>query len=378
MKVPFLDLRRQHERILPEMERALARVLQSGRFILGGELEAFESELATYLGARHAVGVGSGTDALQLALRACGVGPGDRVITSPLTAVPTVCAIVQAGATPVFVDVDETTLTIDPDRLADYLRDNAGPDVKAVIPVHLYGHPADMGAILEIARRFELSVIEDAAQAMGATCCGKMAGTLGDLGCFSFYPTKNLGACGDAGMVVTDDDELAERVRLSRNYGERSKNESATFGINSRLDEMQAAILRAKLPNLDRWNERRRILAEIYHGLLGETSLVLPTQKPECSHVYHLYVVRSRMRDALRAYLASRDIDTSIHYPKPVHLQEAYAELGYGRGAFPASERACSEIVSLPLNPELDEDAVRHVGREICEWCRASSTGRDA
>jgi dTDP-4-amino-4,6-dideoxygalactose transaminase len=362
MKIPFLDLSRQYRDLREEIDQAVSRTLESGWYILGEEGVAFEREFAANCGVRHAVGVGSGTEALHLALDACGVRKGDGVITAPNTAVPTVCAVIAAGARPVFVDVDPGTLTLDPEKLKDYLKAQPSPARdKAVIPVHLYGHPADMHPILEIAREHGLSVIEDAAQAHGARYDGRKVGHLGDVACFSFYPTKNLGACGDAGMVVTDDEAVAERVRMLRNYGEEAKYRNRIRGVNSRLDELQAAILRVKLNHLERWIAARRARARLYDELLGQTDLVLPIEVPPAAHSYHLYVVRSPYRDALRQHLLEFGVGTSIHYPMAIHYQAAYRDLGYSAGDFPHAERSTQEVLSLPLYPELTEEEVRDV-----------------
>ncbi len=360
--VPFLDLSRQYQRHRAEIDAAALRALQSGWYVLGSERAAFEAEFAAYCGASHAVGVGSGTDALLLALRARGIGPGDTVVTAPNTAIPTVCAIVAAGARPAFVDIDPRTFTLDPDRLRDYLDSPQRPDrLKAIIGVDLYGHLADHPALSAVARQHGLAHIADAAQAHGASHQGQKAGSLADLTCFSFYPTKNLGAAGDAGMVVTHSEPLAARVRSLRNYGETTRYHTEESGYNSRLDELQAAILRVKLPHLDAWNARRRALAARYDALLAGTPLILPQERPEARHAYHLYVVRCPDRDALQAHLSAQGIGTCIHYPLPIHLQPAYKALGYHPGDFPNAEKACREILSLPLNPDLldtEQDAV--------------------
>ena len=366
MSVPFLDLRRGYHGIRDEILLAVERTLESGWYVLGQEVAAFEREFADYCGTRHAVGVGSGTDALHLALRACGVKPGDGVVTAPNTAVPTVSAIVAAQACPVFVDIDPRTMTLDPERLRARLSTPAaGPRVTAVIPVHLYGGPADMDPILEVAREHGLMVIEDAAQAHGVEYRGRRAGSLGQAGCFSFYPTKNLGACGDAGMVVTNDADVAERLRMLRNYGEEAKYRSRTDGFNSRLDELQAAILRVKLRHLEEWIAERRRWARLYAELLADAPVTLPTEPARGRHVYHLYVVRSRRRDDLQNYLQSRGIATIVHYPTPVHRQPAYVALGYDEGGLPEAEHACGEVLSLPLYPELSEAEVRRVAEVV-------------
>ena len=361
MNTPFLELATQFRALEPEIEQAVARVLASGWYILGRELAAFETQFAAYLHAGHAVGVGSGTDAIHLALRACGVQPGDDVITVPHTAAPTVCAIIQAQARPVFVDIDADTYTMVPERLEAYLAGRSPGKAKAIVPVHLYGNPADMDALGAIARAHGLCVVEDAAQAHGAAYHGRHVGRLGDAGCFSFYPTKNLGAYGDAGMVVTDDAGIADRLRMLRNYGERAKFCNVSYGVNSRLDELQAAVLAAKLPHLDEWNAIRRSHARLYADRLADTPLVLPQERPDTRHAFHLYVVRTPERDALEAHLKDRGVATAVHYPTPLHLQEAYRALGYAAGDFPVAEKVTQEILSLPLYPEMTEDAIEHV-----------------
>jgi dTDP-4-amino-4,6-dideoxygalactose transaminase len=366
MQVPFFDLSEQYRLLREEIDQAVGRTLQSGWYILGAEGEAFEREFAAYCGVRHAVGVSSGTEAIHLALRACGVRPGDTVVTVPNTAVPTVCAIASANARPAFVDIDPTTFNLDPERLRAFLRAQRPPTrVKAVLPVHLYGHPADMKPILEIAGEYGVVVIEDCAQAHGTEYAGRKVGGLGAAGCFSFYPTKNLGAYGDAGMVVTDRDDVAEQVRMLRNYGEEAKYRNRIQGFNSRLDEIQAAILRAKLKHLPDWVAARRARASLYRQLLAQARVTPPGEAPLARHAYHLYVVRSPSRDRLQQYLKDKGVGTSIHYPMPVHCQQAYRDLGYAEGSFPEAERACREILSLPLYPELTEEAVRYVSSVI-------------
>ncbi|HQE99079.1 MAG TPA: DegT/DnrJ/EryC1/StrS family aminotransferase [Anaerolineae bacterium] len=351
------DLQRQYAALKTEVDAAIAGVLARGTFILGPEVVAFEREFAAYCGVAHAVGVGSGTEALHLALRACHIGPGDEVITVAHTAVATVAAIELSGARPIFVDLDPQRGTLDPSRLEAAIT----PRTRAVIPVHLYGCPAELTPILDIARRHRLRVIEDCAQAHGAGYEGRHVGSWGDLGAFSFYPTKNLGAYGDGGAVVTNDPELAERVRLLREYGWAERYVSHIKGLNSRLDELQAAILRVKLRHLEAWNARRRALAQHYGALLRDSGLQLPLDPPDGRHVYHLYVVRTPQREALRAFLREQGIGTLIHYPVPIHLQPAYADLGYGPRTLPETELAAAQVLSLPLYPELREDEVSAV-----------------
>ena len=316
IKVSFNDLKAVHDTISSDLEAALQRVMSSGWFILGQELGSFESEFAAYCGVTHCIGVASGTEALQLAVLACGIGKGDEVITVAHTAMPTALAIAATGATPVFVDIDQQSYTLSPDQLAGAMSSKT----RAIMPVHLYGHCADMDAILEFAARHDLYVIEDAAQAHGACYKGRKAGGIGHLGCFSFYPTKNLGACGDAGAVVTNDQELAARLRRLRNYGESRKYHHESMGYNSRLDELQAAILRVKLPRLEQWNETRRNLAAGYLSRIDER-FCLPKVRPGFVHSYHLFVIQSEERDKLQEHLLAHNIQTLIHYPIPCHLQ---------------------------------------------------------
>ncbi len=360
--IPFLEMKAGYRAIAPEVQQAVNRVLERGWYILGPEVEAFEAEFATYIGVRHAIGVASGTDALVLALRACGVGPADEVITVAHTAVATVAAVELAGARPVLVDIDPRTCTMD----AEAARKAITPRTRAILPVHLYGQAADLAALLEAGREAGVPIIEDACQAHGADYQGRKAGSWGDLGCFSFYPTKNLGAYGDGGMVVTDNADLARRVRLLRTYGWEGRDNSVLRGQNSRLDELQAAILRVKLARLDQDNVRRRALAAIYDAeLTGIPQLTLPAEAPGRYHVYHLYAVQSPVREAARRHLADAGIGTLIHYPTPVHLQPAYRDLGYAPGSLPASERVAAEVFSLPLYPELPADQVRAVAQEL-------------
>lgn len=370
MKVPFSDLRAQYFSIKAEIDDAVAEVLDSGWFILGPQVEAFEREFAAYCESSYAVGVGNGTEGLQLALLACGVGPGDEVITTPLTAVFTALAVSATGATPVFVDIDPGTYALDPSRLERAFT----PRTKAILPVHLYGQCADMDPIVEFARQYDLAVIEDACQAHGALYKGRKAGCLGRVAVFSFYPTKNLGAYGDGGMIVTGDREIAGRVRMLRNGGQRGRYHHVVKGLNSRLDELQAAILRVKLRKLDEWNAARRRWARLYNELLKGSRVITPVEREYARHIYHLYVIRSRRRDDLRSFLQEHGVETLIHYPTPVHLQEAYRDLGSRRlsRAEPRergeelpllrnAESVADEILSLPLFPGLTERQVVHV-----------------
>ncbi|HYO07474.1 MAG TPA: DegT/DnrJ/EryC1/StrS family aminotransferase [Tepidisphaeraceae bacterium] len=351
------------------IDAAVRRVMEGGWYILGPEVSAFEHAFAGYVGTTHAVGAGSGTDALHLALRAAGIGAGDTVATVSHTAVATVAAIELAGARPLLVDIDPATFTVDPQHLADALRRPEGRRVRAVIVVHLYGHPADMPAILDIARRHDLMVIEDCAQSHGATLLGRRTGTWGHAAAFSFYPTKNLGALGDGGAIVTNDPALAERARALREYGWRDRYVSDLAGMNTRLDELQAAVLRAKLPHLDAENARRRAVATAYDAALAGSNVHAPPCRGDVEHVYHQYVVRAPERDALQAFLKQRGIGTAVHYPQPVHLQPAYRDRALAApGGLPHTERACREILSLPMHPHLSADAAARVCDALQAW----------
>lgn len=362
--IPFGDLKLQYQALKVELDESIRSVLESGWFVLGKNVVAFENEFAAYCGAALAIGVGNGTDALQLALMACDIGPGDEVITVPNSATFTALAISAVGARPVFVDIDPDTYNMDPHKLEAAL----GPHTKAILPVHLYGQPADMDPILDLARKHNLFVIEDAAQAHGALYRGQRAGTLGDIGCFSFYPSKNLGAFGDGGLVTTNRPEIADRVRMLRHGGQKSRYDHQLLGINSRLDEMQAAILRVKLPYLDKWNDRRRHIAALYTALLGDSEVEPPMAMPHAKHIYHLYVIRCKERNALQQYLAEHGVGTAIHYPTPIHLQGAYRFLNLGRGAFPTAERYAEQVLSLPIYPELTDTKVREIANHIRNW----------
>jgi len=362
--IPFVDLSRGYQQYREEIDAAIQGVLNKSWFILGDELRAFEEEFTAFLGQGYGVGVGSGTEALHLALVAAGVGYGDEVITVSLTAVPTVSAISFAGAIPRFAEVNPATFTMEPASIEPLIT----PRTKAIVPVHLYGQPVDMEPVLEVARHYHLKVIEDACQAHGALYKGQKVGTLGDFGAFSFYPTKNLGAYGDGGFVFTKDPAAAERLQLLRNYGQTSRYVHKTKGFNSRLDEIQAAILRVKLRHLDQANSERRRWASLYHNLLADTDVIQPAEVNNNYHVYHLYVIRSPRRDALMKFLSDRGIETLVHYPIPVHLQQAYQELGVRRGTLPETERAAQEILSLPLYPEIQEEEISTVAQTIKEF----------
>jgi dTDP-3-amino-3,4,6-trideoxy-alpha-D-glucose transaminase len=353
VSVRFLDLSRAVAASRTELEGAVARVLNESRFVLGPQVEAFEEAFASWCGARHAVGVASGTDALALALRAAGVVPGDEVVTAANTCVPTVAAIEAAGARPVLADVDARTRTLDPERLADALTERT----RAIVPVHLYGRCADMRRIRALAAERGLAVVEDAAQAHGAVLDGGRAGTLGDAAAFSFYPTKNLGALGDGGAVVTNDPDLAERVRMLRSYGERDRYDSIVSGSNSRLDTLQAAVLLARLPGLEAANERRHSIAARYTETLAGLPLELPEEPAGGVHAFHLYVVAVPDRERFRDRLAERGVETLVHYPRAVHEHPAYRHLARP-GELDVSERLARTVVSLPLYPELTDDEV--------------------
>lgn len=354
--IPFVDLRAQHGALAAELQAAFQRVTERGWFVLGDELEHFEEEFASLCTTRHCVGVGNGFDALWLTLEACGVGPGDEVIVPSHTFFATVAAVSRVGATPVFVDVDAHSARLSPDRLAEAVT----PATKAVIPVHLYGGCADMESITDIATEHGLVVIEDAAQAHGADHRGRIAGSMGRAGCFSFYPTKNLGACGDGGAITTDDDQLAERLRVLRNYGQDRKYHHVEAGVNTRLDELQAAVLRVKLPHLSDWNAARRRHASAYGELLAGAPVDCLTRPDESGAVFHVFVIRMPDRDALLAHLSRHGVRVQIHYPVPVHLQPPYGGASY-RQSLPVTEALAKEVLSLPMYPELDESQVELV-----------------
>ncbi len=365
MPVPAFDLARQYAAIKGDIDAAVSGVLSKGNFILGENVAAFEREFAAFCGVEHAVGVGSGTEALHLALLALGIGAGDEVITVPHTAVATVAAIELAGARPVLVDVEPSTMTMDPALLEGRITTRT----KAILPVHLYGHPANLAPLLAITRRRNLYLIEDCAQAHGARYGGVRVGGLGHVGCFSFYPTKNLGAYGDGGAVVCNDAALAKKLRMLREYGWQERYVSAMRGgMNTRLDELQAAILRVKLRHLDEWTQARRHWAGSYGDLLAGAQVVAPGEAADALHVYHLYVIRCRQRDALRAYLKEHGVGSGIHYRVPVHLQPGYADLGSGRGSFPVTEQLADEILSLPMFPELTASEVAETASLITQF----------
>ncbi len=354
MKVPFLDVRASYEEIAPELDAATHRVIAGGWYLLGEEIAAFEREYAAYVGARYCVGLGNGLDALHLGLRALGVGAGDEVIVPSNTYIATWLAVSYAGATPVPVEPDPQTYNLDPARLEAAIT----PRTKAILPVHLYGQPADMDAINAVAARHDLRVLDDAAQVHGARYRGRRVGALADITAWSFYPGKNLGALGDAGAITTDDAELADRVRTLRNYGSRTKYVNEVRGYNSRLDEIQAAALRAKLPHLDEWNARRARIAARYLAELDNAGLMLPHVPAWADPAWHVFVVRSYDRDALQRHLTAAEIGTVIHYPIPPHRQEAYRDLALSEGSFPIAEAIHREVISLPIGPQMTEEQV--------------------
>ena len=361
MEVPLVDLSALHKDIADDLYRAVRGVMERGDFILGEEVNRFEQEFATYCGARHAVGVDSGLSALELILRAHAIGPGDEVIVPAFTFIATAAAVTFAGARPVFVDVDPFTYCIDVAQVQAAIT----PRTRAIIPVHLYGLPAEMDELNRLAELHALVVIEDACQAHGASYKGRKAGSLGHAAAFSFYPSKNLGAFGDGGIVVTNDSELADKIRTMRNCGQKTKNVHELAPFNHRLDTLQAAILRTKLRFLDRWNESRRRIAREYDELLENCPLVTPASPLESRHVYHLYVVRSSQRDALQAHLREHGIGSAIHYPTPVHMQPFYRNQGVSQGKFPVAERLGNEVLSLPMYPFMPAEQVQFVAATI-------------
>jgi dTDP-4-amino-4,6-dideoxygalactose transaminase len=356
-KIPFVDLAAQLRFIESEINEAITDVLHRTDFILGGSVQLFEEEFARYCGATHAVGVDSGLSALELALRAYGIGYGDEVITAANTFIATALAISHTGAKPVLVDVDPQTCTMD----VSAVRRAVTPQTKAIIPVHLFGHPAEMDPLNEIAREQGCIVIEDACQAHGARYKGRRVGTLGHAAAFSFYPGKNLGAYGDGGIIVTNDSAVAKTLEMLRNYGQREKYHHVLRGFNHRLDTMQAAVLRVKLKYLERWNEARREHACLYAQLLADMDVITPQEANYAESVWHLYVVRVQERDSLSVYLAEQGITTGIHYPVPIHLQPAYRDLGYAPGTFPVTEQLAGQVLSLPMYPELTRDDIEFV-----------------
>jgi len=356
MTIPLNDLKREYSAIGGAVREAVHRVQESGWFILGEELKEFERQFASYVGSQYCIGVNSGSDALVLALHAAGIAKGDEVILPSHTFIATADAVIRNGATPVFVDIDPETYCMDGTSIARLIT----PRTRALLPVHLYGHPVDMAPLVEVANDHSIVVIEDACQAHGSEYHGKKTGSIGTIGCFSFYPGKNIGAYGDAGCMVTNDQNLCDRMRMLRNYGQKEKYFSECLGMNSRMDEIQAAVLRVKLDHLDQWNNRRRYLAGLYNEFFLEWDIETPVERSYAHHVYHLYVVRTKKRDIVRSGLEKQGIETGIHYPVPVHKQPSYAQKGLVP-TLPTTEKICREIVSIPINPWMDEDTVRFI-----------------
>jgi dTDP-4-amino-4,6-dideoxygalactose transaminase len=369
--VPFLDLRSEYAEQRAEIDGAIARTLDTTQFILGKEVAAFEEEFAAYCGVTHAVGVNSGTSALHLALLAAGIGPGDEVITVPFTFLATVAAIQYAGATPVLTDIDERSFNVDPAGIEARITART----RAILVVHLYGQPADMDPILDLARRHKLVVIEDAAQAHGAEYKGRRVGSIGDLGCFSFYPTKNLGTAGEGGMVTTNHQEHAQSIRMLRDWGQEQKYYPVRKGFNFRLSGIQAAILRVKLRRLEAWTRARQANAANYDRLLPTQALTRPWIHPEVRHVYHLYTIRCTDRDGLQKDLSAAGIQTAVHYPNPIHLLPAYSDLGHAEGDFPVAEAAARSVLSLPVHPFLTSAQVERVSEQVHGWVAAPVRG---
>lgn len=357
MKVPLMDLQAQYRTIQGEIDGAIREVMESGHFILGPHVKQLEREVADYLGVGHAVGVASGTDALVLSLRALRIGPGDEVIMPAYTFFATAGAVMLAGATPVFVDIQPDSYCLDGEQVIGRITSKT----KAIIPVHLYGHPADMSLLEELRSSYGLKVIEDNAQAFGAGYRGRKTGSMGDAGCLSFFPSKNLGACGDGGMVVTNDASIAEEVRKLRTHGWRKKYYPEVIGYNSRLDELQAAILRVKLRHVDSWNDRRRALANEYSTHLSSLGIRVPFEAAYARHVFHLYIVRVKDREQVQQQLSRQGVASAVYYPQPVHLSEPCRLLGYGEGDFPVSELASNETLAIPLYPEMSEEQLKRV-----------------
>lgn len=364
---PFIDLRIQYENIRDEILECINEILESSNYILGKNVKAFEEEVKSYLGVVDAVGVASGTDALHLAVRALDIGRGDEVITTPFTFFATVEAILYVGAKPVFVDIEEETYNIDPEKIEEKIT----PRTKAIIPVHIFGAPSDMIKINKIAHKYGLKVVEDAAQAFGARIGSKKVGSFGDIGCFSFYPSKNLGCFGDGGMVVTNDLKIAEKIRILRNHGSAGRYVHETVGLNSRLDEIQAGILRVKMKYIDEYNEKRRKKAALYTRFLSD-GVKTPVEKDNTYHVYHLYSIRSIFRDKIKETLSNHGIPSVVYYPIPMHLQKAVRFLGYKEGDFPVAESVAKEILSLPIYPELPDEEVYEISQIILRCLKDS------
>lgn len=369
--IPLVDLVAQYNTIKLEIDGAIQQVLTSGKFILGTNEKAFEQEVADFLGVKHAIGVASGTDALIIALRAAGIGPGDEVIVPAFSFFATAGAVLTVGAKPVFVDINPTSFLLDSGKIERVVSSHT----KAIVPVHLYGQPADMDEIMVLAKRHHLRVIEDNAQAFGAIYKGKRTGSIGDLGCLSFFPSKNLGGYGDGGMVTTNDDSLAEQVRMLRTHGWKKKYFPEMLGYNSRLDEIQAAVLRVKLKYIDEWNSRRREIAHQYSNRLSHKGIAVPIESPDRVHIYHLYIIRTPNREFLKEKLMEQGVASDIYYPQPLHLANPCRKYGWKEGSLPFSEKASFETLALPLYPELTADQIERVidGVEICFQAKESS-----
>lgn len=355
--IPLIDLTAQYQQLKAEIDAAVQQVLDSGQYILGPNVQELENEIAAYLGVRHGVGVASGTDALVLGLRALNIGPGDEVIIPAYTFFATVGAVLTIGATPVFVDIDPLTYCLDVNQVSERISSKT----RAIIPVHLYGHPADMQPLLELAHAHNVRVIEDNAQAFGASYAGRKTASLGDVGCLSFFPTKNLGGFGDGGMVVTNHDHIAERVRMLRTHGWKKKYHPEELGANSRLDALQAAVLRVKLRYVDKWNNHRQTLALRYADRLSGLEIGLPHELSPARHVYHLYILRLKERERVIQFLGKNGIATGIYYPQPLHLSKPCVALGYGENSFPEAERASHETLAIPFYPEMTDEQLEHI-----------------
>ncbi len=366
MMIKMFDLARDHEGIKSKLLEIAERVLTNGEFILGRAVKAFEESFARYIGVKYAIGVGSGTDAIKIAGLAWGLTRGDKIVTTPNTYIATAMALSLHGIIPVFCDIEPKTYNMDANRLEETVKREKG--IKLCIPVHLYGHPCHLDETLDICRRHGVGILEDACQAHGSLYKGQKVGSFGDVSAFSFYPTKNLGCYGDGGMMLTNSDAVYEQALMLRNHGQKDRHVHIMEGYNSRLDELQAAILGYKLERLDEWNDRRREIAGWYRRGLEDAPVVLPEEEPWACHVYHLYIIRAKERDPLMKHLADKGITTLIHYPTPIHLQEAYRSLGYGKGSFPVAEQAAGEIISLPMYPSLTEEEVQYVCTSVREF----------
>lgn len=366
-RIPLLDLKAQYETIRDEVSQAILKVLEEGAYILGPEVKALEKEVAEYCGVKHAIGVANGTDALLLALDAQGIGPGDEVITTPFTFFATTEVVSQLGATPVFVDIDPKTYNLDIEKVKEKITKNT----KAIIPVHIFGQAAQVDELMELAKQHNLFILEDAAQAMGSEYKGRKIGSLGHAATFSFFPTKNLGGYGDGGMVVTNDDDLAQKIRILRVHGSNPKYYHSEIGYNSRLDEIQAAALRIKLRYLDQWNDARREKAALYNKLLEGTPVATPYEAEDCKHIYHLYIIQAEDREGLRNHLQEHGVSTGVYYPVPLHQQIVYKPLGYEEGSLPICESLSLRTFAIPLYPELPNETIEQIANVIKEYYKA-------